>query len=76
MNFKWMFFFGISTGHKFFKVYQNLVIASPFFVFFPCKDTFMDDHDGIYNYNNIKYSVFEIFNNFLFIIFYGDQNIG
>jgi hypothetical protein len=37
---------------KFFKVYQNLVIASPFLsfllgLFLPYKDTFMDDYDGI-----------------------------
>jgi len=32
----------------------------------------MDDYDGIYNYNDLKYSSFEIFNNFWFIIFYGD----
>jgi hypothetical protein len=32
----------------------------------------MDDYDGIYNYNNIKYSPFENFDNFWFIIFYGD----
>jgi hypothetical protein len=37
---------------KFFKVYQNLVTTSPFFVFFtwsflPCKDKFMDDYEGI-----------------------------
>jgi hypothetical protein len=34
-------------GPNFFKVYQNLVIASPFSIFLPCKDTFMDDYDGI-----------------------------
>jgi hypothetical protein len=36
----------------------------------------MDDYDGIYNYNSLKYSPSENFDNFLFIIFYGDQNIG
>jgi hypothetical protein len=36
----------------------------------------MDDYDGIYNCSNLKYSPFKIFDNFWFIIFYGDQNIG
>jgi len=36
----------------------------------------MDDYDGIYNCNGLKYSPFEIFVNFWLIIFYGDQNIG
>jgi hypothetical protein len=54
---------------KFFKVYQNLITSSPFFVFLPsplipCKDTFMDDYDGIYNYNGLKYSPSENFDNF------------
>jgi hypothetical protein len=44
--------------------------------FLPYKDTFMDDYDGIYNCNSLKCSLFEIFDNFSFIIFYGDQNIG
>jgi len=39
-------------GSKFFKVYQNLVTTSPFSIFLPslflpCKETFMDDYDGI-----------------------------
>jgi hypothetical protein len=42
----------ITLGCKFFKVYQNLVTTSPFLSFLPshflpCKDTFMDDYDGI-----------------------------
>jgi hypothetical protein len=36
----------------------------------------MDDYDGIENYNSLKYSPFKKFDNFWFIIFYGDQNIG
>jgi hypothetical protein len=36
----------------------------------------MDDYDGIYNCNGLKYSHFENFDTFCFIIFYGDQNIG
>jgi hypothetical protein len=35
----------------------------------------MDDYDKIYNYSGIKYGPYEIFDNFRFIIFYGDQNI-
>jgi hypothetical protein len=35
----------------------------------------MDDYDGIYNCNGLKYNLFEIFDNFWFIIFYGDQII-
>jgi len=44
--------------------------------FLPCKNTFMDDYDGILNYNCLKYNPSKIFDNFWFIIFYGDQNIG
>jgi hypothetical protein len=44
--------------------------------FLLCKDTFVDDYDGIYNCNGSKYSPFEKFDNFWLIIFYGDQNIG
>jgi hypothetical protein len=36
----------------------------------------MDDYDGIKNSIELKYNPFEIFDNFWFIIFYGDQNIG
>jgi hypothetical protein len=36
----------------------------------------MDDYDGIYNYNGLKYSPFENFDNFRLIITYGDKNIG
>jgi hypothetical protein len=36
----------------------------------------MDDYERIYNCNGLKYIPFEIFDNFWFIIFYGDQNIG
>jgi len=31
----------------------------------------MDDYDGIYNYNDLKYSPSENFDNFSLIIFYG-----
>jgi hypothetical protein len=34
----------------------------------------MDDYDGFYNCNSFKYSPFENFENFWFIIFFGDQN--
>ncbi len=59
-----------SRGFKFFKVYQNLVTMSPFFLSFlpslllSCKITLMDDYDGIYNCNSLKYSPFENFDNF------------
>jgi hypothetical protein len=33
----------------------------------------MDDYDKIKNYNGLKYSPFENFDNFWFITFYGDQ---
>jgi hypothetical protein len=33
-------------------------------LFVPCKYTFMDDYDGIYNCNNLNYSPFEKFDNF------------
>ncbi len=36
----------------------------------------MDDYDGIQNYNGLKYGTYEIFDNFLFICFHEDQNIG
>jgi hypothetical protein len=36
----------------------------------------MDDYDGIKKINSLKYSLFENFDYFWFIIFYGDQNIG
>jgi hypothetical protein len=32
--------------------------------FLPCKDTFMDDYDGIYNCNSLKYNPFEKIDNF------------
>jgi hypothetical protein len=35
----------------------------------------MDDYDGIYNCNGLKYSPSKIFDNYWLIIFYGDQNI-
>jgi hypothetical protein len=42
----------LMIGCKFFKVYQNFVTCHPFLSFLsspflPCKDTFMDDYDGI-----------------------------
>jgi hypothetical protein len=35
----------------------------------------MDDYDGIYNFNSLKYNNSKNFDNFWFIIFYGDKNI-
>ncbi len=60
---------GDPIGSKFFKVYQNLVTMSPLPLFLPSpflpfKNTFMDDNDGIYNCSGLKYSPFDIFNNF------------
>jgi hypothetical protein len=42
--------------------------------FFPCKDTFMDDYDWIYNFDGLKYNPFENFDNFWLILFNRDQN--
>jgi hypothetical protein len=58
-----------SKESNFFKMYQNLIIVPPYSIFFtqsflPCKDTFMDDYDGIKNCNGLKYSPFEKFDNF------------
>ncbi len=36
----------------------------------------MDDYDGKSNFSGPKYDTYEIFDIFLLIIFYGDQNIG
>jgi hypothetical protein len=41
----------------------------PFLSFLPslyltCKNTFMDDYDGIYNCNGLNYNLSEIFDNF------------
>jgi hypothetical protein len=46
----------LSQGHLFLSF-----LLSPFL---PCKDIFMDDYDGIYNCNSLKYSPFENFDNF------------
>jgi len=58
-----------SRGFKSFKVYKNLVTTLFFLSFLPsfllsCKITLMDDYDGIYNCNSLKYSPFENFDNF------------
>jgi len=44
-------------------------------LFSSCKDTFMNDYDGVQNCNSLKYSPLKIFDTFRFIIFYRDQNI-
>ncbi len=36
----------------------------------------MDDYDGIYNCNGLKYIPFKTFDNFRFNFLYGDQNVG
>jgi hypothetical protein len=33
----------------------------------------MDDYDGIYNYNGLKYNPFENFDKFWIIILYGES---
>jgi len=33
-------------------------------LFLPCKDTFMDDHDGIYNFYGLKYNPSKTFDKF------------
>ncbi len=53
----------------------------PFLSFLPslfllCEVTFMNDYDGIYNCNSLKYNHSKKFDNFWLINFYGDQNIG
>ncbi len=39
----------------------NFFLPSPLL---PCKGTFIDYYDGIYNCNSLKYSPFENFDNF------------
>jgi len=36
----------------------------PFLSFLPCKNTFMDDYDGIYTCSGLKYSPSKNFDNF------------
>jgi hypothetical protein len=66
------FFWGVP------KSCHNITLLYLFYLvfFLPCKDTFMDDYDGIYNCNSLEYNPSKFFDNFWFIIFYGDQNIG
>jgi hypothetical protein len=35
----------------------------------------MDDYDGIYNCNGLKYNHVKKIDNFWFVIFYGDRNL-
>jgi hypothetical protein len=46
-------------------MYENLVTMSPFSIFLPspflpCKDKFMDDNDGIFHCNSLKYNFLKI----------------
>jgi hypothetical protein len=57
-------------GPNFLRCTKILSQCHPFlFSFLPCKNTFMDDYDWIYNYNGVKYNPFENFDNFWLIIF-------
>ncbi len=61
---------------KFFKVYQNLSQCHPFLSFLPssflpCKNTFMDDYDGIHNCNSLKYSPLKKITTFDSLFFMG-----
>jgi len=40
-------------------------------LFLSCKDTFMDDYDGIYNCNGLKYRPSKNFDNFDSLVFMG-----
>jgi hypothetical protein len=51
-------------GSKFFKLYQNLVTTSPFYVFFTYSIFTMwrhifNDYDGFYNCNGFKYELLQ-----------------
>ncbi len=65
-----LFLYKILLGSKKLKVYQNPFTMSPFSIdftsssFLPCKDTFMDEYDGIYNCNGLIYGSYEIFDTF------------
>jgi hypothetical protein len=69
-------FQGSPSGCKKFKCTKTLSQRHLFLYFLPSKDTFMNDYDGIYNCNSLKYSPTKNFDKFWFIIIYGDQNIG
>jgi hypothetical protein len=43
-------------GAMFFKCIEISSQRHHFLYFLPCKYIFMDDYDGTYNYNSLKYS--------------------
>ncbi len=43
---------------------HHLFLSFLLSLFFPCKDTFMDDYDGILNYNGLKHVPSEILTTF------------
>lgn len=67
----------ITLGSKFCKVHQNIVISSFlkyfYLVFLLCKNTFMNDYDEIYNYNDLKYDTYKIIDTFSLLILMGSK---
>jgi hypothetical protein len=54
----------VIKGPNFLRCTKILSQRHHFSSFLSCKDTFMDDNNGIYNCNGLKYSPFENSNNF------------
>jgi hypothetical protein len=59
----------MGMGSKYLRFIKILSQHHPFLfflpnVFYPCKDRFMDDYDGIKNSTELKYNPFENFDNF------------
>jgi len=70
----------MNVGSKFFKMYQNHDIMLAFLIFlylilFHHVKTHLWMNMMESNFNGLKYGTYEIFDIFLFICFYGDQNI-
>jgi hypothetical protein len=57
-------FIRLMVGPNFLRCTKVFSQRHPFLSFLPCKDTFMDDYDGIYNCNGLKYSPSKKFDNF------------
>jgi len=68
----------ITLGSKFCKVHQNIFIGSFleyfYLVFLLCKNTFMNDWNEIYSYNDLKYDTYKIIETFLLLILMGSKN--
>jgi hypothetical protein len=58
-------------GPNFLRCTKILSQCHLFLSFLPHKDTFMDDYDGTYNYNGLKYSPFENLTTFDSLFFMG-----